>query len=194
MKKNKGTNSLKRHSVTKSEREIIQSRAGLEINNGKVVLDKNYRLHPSACACDTCAIPGFWNDWLMSAKAYFNAVAECEYKEIKGNLQHSDVCRDTDGTSCYQFDKASKWVFSYLAENYPEEFALYKLMRTAKLRRAYQEGDFDTLHNAYNDMIIKNYQISFRSADSGRKSYSSTSKGFKSKSPFSELKKLKLAS
>ena len=67
-------------------------------------------------------------------------------------------------------------------------------MRTAKLRRAYNEGDFDTLHNAYNDMVIKNYQISFKSQDSSRKSFSSTSKGFKEKSPFSELKKLKLAS
>ena len=77
MKKNKGTNSLNKNSITKSDRDVIQSRAGLEIKNGRVVLDKNYRIHPNACACDTCAIPGFWNDWLMSAKTYFTATAEC---------------------------------------------------------------------------------------------------------------------
>ena len=193
MKRNKGTNSSSRNSLTNSEREIIQSRAGLEVKGGKVVLDKNYRLHPNACACNTCAIPGFWNDWLSSAKAYFQATAECKYKEIKGELQHDDACRNEDDTSCGQFAKASSWVFAYLAENYPEEFALYKLMRTAKLRRAYNNGEFDILHDAYNDMIIKNYQIAFKSQDNRRKSYSSTSKGFKMNSQFSELKKLKLA-
>ena len=36
MKRNKNTNSFKRNGMTDTEREIIQSRAGLEIKDGQV--------------------------------------------------------------------------------------------------------------------------------------------------------------
>ena len=64
-------------------------------------------------------------------------------------------------------------------------------MRTAKLRKAYAEGDFDTLRKEYDDMIIKNYEIAFKAQDMKKKSWSSTSKGYKEKSPFELLKTLK---
>ncbi len=68
MKRNKNTNSFKRNGMTNTEREIIQSRAGLETKDGQVVLDKNYRIHPQSCTCDTCAVPGFWYDWMNSVQ------------------------------------------------------------------------------------------------------------------------------
>ena len=191
MKKNKGTNSFKRNSMTQSDREIIQSRAGLQTKDGKVVLDKNYRIHPQSCTCDTCAIPGFWYDWLNSVQAYYKVNADCVYEMVKGKEVHSEQCNQTDNTSCSLIKKASNWVFTYLAEKYPEELAVYKLMRTAKLRKAYAEGDFDTLRKEYDDMIIKNYEIAFKAQDMKKKSWSSTSKGYKEKSPFELLKSLK---
>jgi hypothetical protein len=191
MKRNKNTNSFKRNGMTDTEREIIQSRAGLETKDGKVVLDKKYRIHPQSCTCDTCAVPGFWYDWLNSVQAYYKVNADCIYETVNGEEIHSKECYDTDNTSCSLIKKTSNWVFSYLAEKYPEELALYKLMRTAKLRKAYHEGDSDTLYSEYNDMILKNYSIAFKAQDSKKKNWSSTTKGYKVESPFELLKTLK---
>ena len=112
MKRNKNTNSFKRNGMTDTEREIIQSRAGLETKDGKVVLDKKYRIHPQSCTCDTCAVPGFWYDWLNSVQAYYKVNADCIYETVKGEETHSKECYDTDNTSCSLIKKTSNWVFS----------------------------------------------------------------------------------
>ncbi len=194
MKVGKGTNSFRNNRLTADERTAIANRAGLQIKGGQVVLDANYRIHPQSCACTICAVPGFWTDWLHSVIRYYKANLDCIDTSENPNKPHFEQCADVDGSSCNQQRQVQRWLHAFLAEKCPEDYALYKLMRTATLRRAYQEGNFELLHKKYTDIITSNYDISFKSQEMNKGVYSSTSKGYKEKSPFAELKKLKLAS
>lgn len=198
-KKAKGTNSGANSNHYGPEVQAY----GVQIVNGKIVLDDSIRVHDAFCECaDVCGPIGFI---FAQASAYANwakgagqdTFAECrktakKVKKANAKLSaddsrrksHADFCKTEEGklTSCQAVKAIYAWAHAYAARTLPGEYALNQMSGDRKVKEALISGDLKFIKAAHHNAVQEALDMSIQYDRQLRGAFVSKTKGMKDKS------------